>query len=115
MIWANAGLFLDGEGVPFGIVGAATDASHDDSKNRDWGFDGRTNGEGERMPIEVAEDTAVWLASADRNKESLWSVFSVGALYGSRKMGFVACSDRRNADMRTYTTFTVSRDTTESN
>ncbi len=67
------------------------------------------------MPIEAAEDTAVWLASADTNNESLWPTSSVGALYGSRKMGFVACSDRRHADMRTYTTWIVSRDTTESN
>ena len=70
------------------------------------------------MPIEATEDTPVWmvgLASVDTNKESLWSASSVGALYGSRKMGFVACSDRRNADMRTYTTSIVSRDTTESN
>ncbi len=123
MIWANAGLLLqaagvrDGEARPLRIVGAATDASEDDSKNRDWGFDGRTNGEGERTPIEAAEDTPVWmvgLASVDMNKESSWSASSEGALYGSRRMGFVACSDRRNADMRTYTTFTVSRDTTES-
>ncbi|PBK98915.1 hypothetical protein ARMGADRAFT_483510 [Armillaria gallica] len=113
---ANVGLLLqtagvlDGEWIPYWIAGAATGASEDDSKNRDWGFEGRTNEEGERMPIEADEDTVVWmigLASADTDNESWWLASSEGALYGSRKMGFVACSDKRHADKRTYTTLTL--------